>query len=223
MDQERGIKSELNYLDFRKIFEYEGWLFDLDSAHIYIGGEIDDYKSMLLQHFVHLLVDGVPTSRYEHGANAIQDSGAQTIYITINSNGGSLVSSLAIYDCLTSVPTTVIVKVNGMASSGATIIACAGDERIIHKNSTIMIHDAAISFPETKVGDLDTYHILLNGLRQRMINIYHTTTGKPIDKIIKDIEKGDCYLTAEEACKYGKKGFFTRLVGRKYDDDFPIR
>jgi ATP-dependent Clp protease protease subunit len=62
------------------------------------------------------------------------------INITLNSNGGDVEAALAIYDTIRLANNFVRITVLGQASSSASFILQAGDERCITENSFIMIH-----------------------------------------------------------------------------------
>lgn len=64
------------------------------------------------------------------------------IDLRINSPGGSLFDSIAIYNALVKHPAKVTTYVDAVAASGASIIAMAGDEVVMMLGSQLMIHDA---------------------------------------------------------------------------------
>jgi ATP-dependent Clp protease protease subunit len=68
------------------------------------------------------------------------DSTVGTINIILNSNGGDVVSGLAIFDAINNCQNHVRITVYGEASSSASFILQAADERVLSKNSRIMIH-----------------------------------------------------------------------------------
>lgn len=65
------------------------------------------------------------------------------IRVRINSPGGSVFDSIAIYNALVAHPANIIAHVDSLAASGASIIAMSGDQRVMGVGSQMMIHDAA--------------------------------------------------------------------------------
>jgi ATP-dependent Clp protease, protease subunit len=65
-----------------------------------------------------------------------------TINVRINSPGGDVFDGIAIYNVLKSHQAKVIVHIDGLAASIASIIAMAGDEIYMAGNATMMIHKA---------------------------------------------------------------------------------
>lgn len=72
----------------------------------------------------------------------IQAITAGTIHARINSPGGDVFDSIAIYNALRDHPARVKVTVDSLAASGASVIAMAGDEITMNRGSQMMIHDA---------------------------------------------------------------------------------
>lgn len=62
--------------------------------------------------------------------------------VRINSVGGSVGDGLGIYNCLKRHPAKVIIEVDGIALSAASLIAMAGDEVRMAENALMMIHNA---------------------------------------------------------------------------------
>ncbi|MGG3808563.1 head maturation protease, ClpP-related [Geobacillus thermodenitrificans] len=67
---------------------------------------------------------------------------AKTINIHINSPGGDVFESIAIHNLLKNHKASINVYIDGLAASGASVIAMAGDKIIMPKNTMMMIHRA---------------------------------------------------------------------------------
>lgn len=65
-----------------------------------------------------------------------------TINVNINSYGGEVAEGLAIYNSLRRHSAKVVTRCDGFACSIASVIFMAGDERIMHDASLLMIHNA---------------------------------------------------------------------------------
>lgn len=82
---------------------------------------------------------GIDASTFVEELQAID---ADTIDVRINSPGGDVFDSIAIYNALVKHPAYVTVYVDALAASGASIIAMSGDKVVMMVGSQLMIHDA---------------------------------------------------------------------------------
>lgn len=71
---------------------------------------------------------------------AIEAARCNTIEIEIDSGGGSALAALALYELLILHPRQVATTIVGRCSSGAAIVAMAGDRRCIVASGTVMLH-----------------------------------------------------------------------------------
>lgn len=71
--------------------------------------------------------------------------GVDTIEVNINSYGGEVAEGLAIYNALKRHGARVVTRCDGFACSIASVIFSAGDERIMHEASLLMIHNAWVT------------------------------------------------------------------------------
>lgn len=67
---------------------------------------------------------------------------AKTIHIHVNSPGGDVFESIAIHNLLKNHKSEIIVHIDGLAASGASVIAMAANKIIMPKNTMMMIHKA---------------------------------------------------------------------------------
>jgi len=125
------------------------------------------------------------------------------IHFYINSPGGSVTSTLAIYDTMQFLEPPVATYCIGMAASGGAILLAGGTKgkRFALPHSKIMVHQ-----PWGQVGgqisdiEIHAEEILKN--RQMLNEILAHHTGQAIERIEKDTER-DRFLTAYEAKSYG--------------------
>ena len=73
--------------------------------------------------------------------SALAGKSADTIEVFINSYGGDMFESIAIKNYLIRRPEKIITYVDGIAASGGSLIAMAGDEIIMPKDAQLMIHN----------------------------------------------------------------------------------
>jgi ATP-dependent Clp protease, protease subunit len=67
---------------------------------------------------------------------------ADTINIHINSPGGDVFDSITIHNLLKNHKASIVIHIDGLAASGASVIAMAADKIIMPKNAMMMIHNA---------------------------------------------------------------------------------
>ena len=125
------------------------------------------------------------------------------IHFYINSPGGSVSATLAIYDTMQILSCPVSTYCVGLAASGGAILLAGGtkEKRFALPHAKVMIHQ-----PWGNVGgqvsdiEIQAQQILKD--RETLNIILSNHTGKSIDLIAKDTDR-DFYLTAEEAKEYG--------------------
>ena len=127
----------------------------------------------------------------------------QDVNLYINSPGGLVDQTLAIYDTMQFVGSQVATYCIGQAASGAAVILMAGTKgkRYILPNAKVMLHQpyGGIS------GQAEDIRIQADEVlrdKARLNQIIATCTGRPVEQIAEETER-DRYLTAEEALAYG--------------------
>ena len=125
------------------------------------------------------------------------------ISLYINSPGGSVTSTLAIYDTMQHIKPDVSTICVGLAASGGAILLTAGKKkkRLALPNSEIMIHQV-MGGAEGQAVDIaiQSRHIIKT--KDRLNQILAKHTGQSINKVEKDSDR-DFFMNAEEAKKYG--------------------
>jgi ATP-dependent Clp protease protease subunit len=125
------------------------------------------------------------------------------IHMYINSPGGSVSATLAMYDAMQFVDCPISTYCMGLAASGAAILLAAGTKgkRYCLPNSKVMIHQ-----PYGQVGgQVSDIEIQANEIlkeRERLNQILARHTGQPVESIAKETER-DRYLSAMDAKAYG--------------------
>lgn len=96
-----------------------------------------------------LIYDVIGTDWFGEGVNAkkikaaLDEIGAVgDITVRINSPGGDVFDGLAIYNALRTHTAHITTRVDGLAASVASVIAQAGDTRLIVQSAQMMIHEA---------------------------------------------------------------------------------
>jgi ATP-dependent Clp protease, protease subunit len=126
------------------------------------------------------------------------------IEMYINSPGGSVTAGLAIYDTMQLVRPDVATFCAGLAASAASVLLTGGakGKRFALPYSKILIHQPWVQQVGGQATDLEIYAKDLINTRRVLANIYVETTGQPVDKIERDMER-DYHMTAQEAVAYG--------------------
>jgi len=125
------------------------------------------------------------------------------IYIYINSPGGSVSSTIAIYDTIQYIRSDVSTICVGMAASGAALILASGKKgkRFALPNSRIMVHQP-LGGAQGQVTDIEIQTRELKRIKDTINQILTYHTGQSIEKVEKDTDR-DFYLTAQESKDYG--------------------
>lgn len=125
------------------------------------------------------------------------------INLYINSPGGSVTATLAIYDTMNHIAPDVSTICVGLAASGGAVLLAAGkkEKRFTLPNSEIMIHQV-MGGAEGQAADIEieARHILR--VKDKINKILTKHTGQALSQIEKDTDR-NFFMDAEEAKKYG--------------------
>jgi ATP-dependent Clp protease protease subunit len=127
----------------------------------------------------------------------------QDVHLYINSPGGSVTATLAIYDTIQYLECDVATYCVGMAASGAAILMAGGakGKRYILPHAKMMIHQ-----PYGQVGgqvsDIEIQAKEILSTREVLNQILADHTGQPIERVATDTER-DRYLSPVQAKEYG--------------------
>jgi ATP-dependent Clp protease, protease subunit len=125
------------------------------------------------------------------------------IHFYINSPGGDVVATLAIYDTMQILSCPIATYCVGQAASGAAVLLCGGTKgkRFALPHSRVMMHQP-YGGVQGQISDIEiqTEEILRN--RQVLNEIIARHTGQTVEKIAKDTDR-DFFLGGEEAKAYG--------------------
>ena len=125
------------------------------------------------------------------------------IHMYINSPGGSVSATLAMYDTMQFLECPVLTYCMGIAASGAAILLAAGTpgKRYALPNSKVMIHQ-----PYGQVGgqisDIEIQAAEILKERERLNEILAKHCKQPVEAIAKETDR-DKYYSAHEAKAFG--------------------
>lgn len=127
----------------------------------------------------------------------------QDIHLYVNSPGGSVTATMAIYDTMQFLECDVATYCVGLAASGGAVLVAGGTakKRYCLPHSKMMIHQ-----PYGEVGgqvsDIEIQAKDILRTREQLNEILAKHTGQPVEVIAKDTDR-DRFLTAGEAIEYG--------------------
>ncbi len=127
----------------------------------------------------------------------------QDINLYINSPGGSVDDTLAVYDTMQFLSSDVATYCIGRAYSGGAVLLCAGcaGKRHILPHAKVMIHQpyGGVTGHTT---DIQIQAEQIIKAKQTLNQIIANHTGQPVEQVARDGER-DRYFTAPEAKAYG--------------------
>lgn len=127
----------------------------------------------------------------------------QDVHFYINSPGGSVTATMAIYDTMQFLQCSVATYCVGLAASGGAILVAGGSKgkRFILPHAKMMIHQP---FGEVggQVSDIEIQAKEILETRDVLNKILAAHTGQPVDVIAKDTGR-DRYLNSAQSKEYG--------------------
>jgi len=131
------------------------------------------------------------------------DDPEKDINLYINSSGGLITSTMAIYDTMQFIKSPVSTICMGQAASGAALILAAGDKgkRFALPHARILLHQPS-GGTTGSASDVNIHAKEILRMRKMMNQILSKHTDQSVDKINKDTDR-DFIMTSEEAKKYG--------------------
>lgn len=127
----------------------------------------------------------------------------KTIYLYINSPGGSVSAGLAIYDTINYIKCDVSTICFGTAASMGAVLLAAGTrgKRYALPNAEIMIHQP-LGGAQGQASDIAIQAAHMAKTKEKLTAILARHTGQTPETIQKDTDR-DNWLSAEEALAYG--------------------
>lgn len=149
-------------------------------------------------------------------ADTLQSCNGRDLVIRINSGGGDVFAAQAIYNLLRTYDGAKTVRIDGLAASAATVVACAGDSVIMPDNALFMIHNpACLLWDYYDAQGLADMAERLETVKQTIVNVYLKRVGDALtEEEIRQMMDAETWMTADEAQDYG---FVDQL-----DDEAPV-
>ncbi|MGH8580165.1 MAG: head maturation protease, ClpP-related, partial [Gammaproteobacteria bacterium] len=124
--------------------------------------------------------DSITAREFVDALNALS---VKRVTVRLNSYGGSVSDALAIYNAMRRHEAKVIVAIDGVAVSSASLIAMAGDEVEMAENGLLMIH-APWSMAVGNASELREVADVLDRYAEAMRTAYAAKTGKSTDETL---------------------------------------
>jgi len=125
------------------------------------------------------------------------------IHFYINSPGGEVNATMAIYDTMQILTCPVACYCVGLAASGAAVLLAGGakGKRFALKHSRMMMHQPSGGV-SGQISDIEIQANEIQKMRTMLDEILAHHTGQSVEKISKDTRR-DFFLGSEEAKEYG--------------------
>ncbi|QDU58430.1 ClpP family protease [Aeoliella mucimassa] len=181
-------QPELSYRDYQRQRQMTLGDLLLENRVIFLQGEIYDGNAN----------DLVMKLLYLQSENRRKD-----IHFYINSPGGSVTATLAIYDTMQMITCPVATYCVGLAASGGAVLLAGGEKgkRFALKHSKVMVHQ-----PHGGVGgqvsDIEIQAREIIKTRDLLDRIMADHTGRTVEEVVKERDR-DRYFSADEAVEFG--------------------
>jgi ATP-dependent Clp protease protease subunit len=169
----------------------------LDNRIIFFGTSGNNvYEPVITDMTAHLVIQQMLYLQYENRT--------QEIHFYINSPGGSVTATLAIYDTMQFLECPIATYCMGIAASGAAILLAAGSKgkRFALPHAKVMVHQPWSQGIGGQASDVEIEMKEILKEKKRLNEILAKHTGKPLDVIEAETERNR-YFTAPEAKEFG--------------------
>lgn len=161
----------------------------MDNRVIFLNGEITDSSAKEI---------------IEQLLKLDMSNNKKDITLFINSGGGSVPASLALFDMMNYIKSDIKTIGIGKCSSAASLILLNGTKgkRYMTKNAEVMIHEVSSgSFGKVSEMKEDLNHSMI--VNEKVLKIISDRTNKSIKHIKATIKNKDNWMNANQALKFG--------------------
>jgi ATP-dependent Clp protease protease subunit len=194
--REGGPRSQ-RYREYTRQRQYGTGDILLDNRIIFFGCSGSNvYEPIINDMTANLVIQQMLYLQYENKN--------QEIHFYINSPGGSVSSTLAIYDTMQFLECPIATYCMGIAASGAAILLAAGSKgrRYCLPHAKVMIHQPWSQGMSGQASDVEIEMKEILKEKRRLNEILAQHTGRTIDQIEAETERNR-YFTAPEAKEFG--------------------
>ena len=145
--------------------------------------------------------DSVTAKSFTTQFNALLKKDPSVINVRLNSPGGEVSHGTAIYNTIRKEKDRVVVHIDGLAASIASIVALAGHRTVMADNALFMIHNPS-TYAMGNAAELRKKADLLDKVRDTMVTVYTDKTGLETESVETAMAE-ETWYTAEEALEVG--------------------
>ena len=128
---------------------------------------------------------------------AIENDEDEEIILDVASNGGDVFSASEIYTMLKSSGKNIVVNIQGLAASAASVISMAGNTVNISPTAQLMIHKVSV-IGAGNADDFEHEAKVLNGIDESIASAYELKTGMKQEDLLQ-MMANETWLNAKEA------------------------
>lgn len=173
----------------RKFWEFKAAA-NQTEGELYLYGDISTYSWW---------GDEITPNQFKEDLDTLGD--IATLHVYINSNGGDVFAGQAIHSMLKRHKAQVVVHIDGLAASIASVIAMAGDRVVMPRNAMMMVHN-----PWIRAGgnaeELRKIADDLDKICESLVAAYQDKTGLTIEEI-QTLLDAETWMTADECVEKG--------------------
>lgn len=169
-------------------------------AEIFLEGDIEPEQP---KDWFGDAIDGnfITPEGFREDLEALKD--ADDITVHINSNGGDVYTSIAIHNAIKGLDKNINVVVDGVALSGGSVIAMAGDTIDMYPGSMMMIHKvSAFAYGMYNADELSKIEKACDAMDEAIATIYSNRTGKTVDEC-RELMGNETWMTGAKAVENG--------------------
>ncbi|MDW3682940.1 Clp protease ClpP [Cupriavidus sp. CV2] len=142
---------------------------------------------------------GVTAKSFIADLKALGD--VKQITLSINSPGGSVFDALAMFNALRGTGSQITTKVMGIAASAASLLAMAGDKRVMPANAFMMVHNP-MNGVFGNAADMRDMADVLDKINASLVATYVARTGRT-EAEVKALLDAETWLSADDAVAQG--------------------
>lgn len=144
---------------------------------------------------------GISAARFVEDLKAVDD-GAVKVTVAINSPGGDVFDGFAIHNALVRLGDRCTVRIDGLAASAASVIACGGSQVVMASNAMMMIHNPW-TFAYGTAEELRKTADMMDKARDGILAAYRRKAPSIEDAELLRMLDDETWLTADEAVALG--------------------
>lgn len=163
--------------------------------------DADQPKSIEVLIYDEIGLWGISAARFIDELKAMDD-GQAAITIAINSPGGDVFDGFAIHNALLRLGARCTVRIDGLAASAASVIACGGHQVVMAANAMLMIHNPW-TFTYGSAQDLRKTADMMDKARDGILAAYRRKAPAIEDGTLIQMLDEETWLSANEALALG--------------------